>query len=508
MKKKLITPLLPILLALSACADSPEEAFAKAQKDYAAHNYDAARINLAVALKGKPGDRTMLLLQSRTLLALGDGEGAGAVLDQLASGKPPSGELAELAAEAALLRKNPDKAVELLGSAATPEAERLRAVAALQKNDFTMAQDHFEKAVQAGGNVRVFADYARLRLMSGDIAGADELASRAAAIDPGAIDTLLISAELALRHGDLQRSLELYSRAAKSYPTSLAALTGKAAILGELGRFDEMEAVIKVAAARAPDSKAVQFLQAKLALARKDWDKVRNLIQPVESKLEPLDPLRLVYGEALLRLNQTQLAIAQLEPIVRGQPGNREAVLLLGEARLAGGDAAGAMNTLRPLADLPSAGQAELALMAKAAKAAGNPDAEVYEARSKRPAPQAMGRDLIDGDAAMRVGNWAGAVRSYERLLDVSDGKNPVVLNNLAYAHTMLGNHDKAIAIAAKALKVAPNNPSVLDTAGWAWFKSGRDPAQAKRLLRQAAQAAPQNMTIRAHLAEAERTPG
>jgi Flp pilus assembly protein TadD len=146
--------------------------------------------------------------------------------------------------------------------------------------------------------------------------------------------------------------------------------------------------------------------------------------------------------------------------------------------------------------------------MAQAAKAAGNPDAAVYEARSKRPAPQTLGRDLADGDAAMRSGNWAGAVKSYERLMSVSDGKNPVVLNNLAYAYTMLGNHDKAIATAEKALKVAPANPSVLDTAGWAWFKSGRDPAKAKRLLRQAAQAAPQNMTIRAHLAEAERTPG
>lgn len=508
MKKTLTYSLLPLMLALSACADSPEEAFAKAQKEFAAHEYNAARINLAAALKGKPGDQAMLLLQARTLLALGDGEGAGAALDQLAGGKPPSGELAELTAEAALLRNNPDKAMTLLGSATGAEAERLRAVAALQKGDRPKAQDHFEKALEAGGNVRAFADYARLRLMSGDIAGADDLAKRAFAADAGAIDTLLIGGELALRHGDLQRALELYSRAVKSYPASLAALTGKAAILGELDRLDEMEAVIKEAAARAPDNKDVQYLQAKLALARKDWDKVRGLIQPIESKLEPVDPLRQIYGEALLRLNQPQLAVAQLEPIVRAQPLNRGAILLLGEARLAGGDAVGAMNTLRTLADQPSASQAELAMMAKAAKAAGNPDAAVYEARSRRPAPQTLGRDLIDGDAAMRAGNWAGAVRSYDRLLAVSDGKNPVVLNNLAYAHIMLGNHDKAIAIATRAVKVAPGNPSVLDTAGWAWFKSGRDLAQARRLLRQAAQAAPQNMTIRAHLAEAERAPG
>ncbi|MEY4952190.1 MAG: hypothetical protein RL299_614, partial [Pseudomonadota bacterium] len=369
MKKILLYPLLPTLLALSACAETPEEAFAKAQQEFAEHDYNAARINLANALKAKPSDPAMLLLQARTLLALGDGEGAGAALEQLSAGKAPTGELAQLAAEAALLRKNPDKALELLGSATGSEAERLRAVAALQKGDLPAAQDHFEKAVQAGGNARSFADYARFRLMSGDIAGADELARRAAAADPGAIDTLLIGAELALRHGDLQRSLELYSKAAKSYPASLAALTGKAAVLGELGRLDEMDAVVAQAQAAAPDNKAVQFLQAKLALARKDWDKVRSLIQPIESKLEPLDPLRQLYAEALLRLKQPQLAAAQLEPIVRAQPGNRGAIMLLGEAKLAGGDAAGAMETLRPLADQPSAGQSELALMAQAAKA-------------------------------------------------------------------------------------------------------------------------------------------
>jgi tetratricopeptide (TPR) repeat protein len=508
MKKLILYPLLPTLLALSACAETPEEAFAKAQKEFAEHNYNAARINLTNALKAKPGDPAMLLLQARTLLALGDGEGASAALEQLYAGKAPEGELAQLAAEAALLRKNPDKALELLGTATGSEAERLRAVAALQKGDFPAAQDHFEKAVQTGGTARSFADYARFRLMSGDIAGADELAKRATEADPGAIDTLLIGAELALRHGDLQRSLALYSKAAKSYPTSLAALTGKAAVLGELGRLDEMEAAIGQAQAAAPDNKAVQFLQARLALARRDWDKVRSLIQPIESKLEPLDPLRQFYGEALLRLKQPQLAAAQLEPIVRAQPGNRDAVTLLGEAKLTAGDAAGAMAVLHPLVDQPSAGQTELALMAKAAKAAGNPDAAAYEARSKRPAPQSLGRDLADGDAAMRSGNWAGAVKSYERLLSVSDGKNPVVLNNLAYAYTMLGNYDQAIAMADRALKVAPGNASVLDTAGWAWFKSGRNIARAKQLLRQAVQAAPQNMTIRAHLAEAERAPG
>ena len=505
MKNALI---LPALLALAACAESPEQSFAKAQSEFSAHNYPAARIHLAAALQGNPGNRTMLLLQARTLLALGDGDGAGTALAQLAGNNPASGELAELSAEAALLRKAPAVALTMLGSATSVESERLRALALIQQQDLPGAQQHFEKGLAAGGNARLFADYARYRLLSGDIAGADELAAKAAKADPDGIDTLLVSGLIAVRHGNLQLALELYSRAAKLYPASVAALTGTAAVLGDLGRTDEMRKVLDRAGAVAPTDPAVVYLRARDATARADWAGVQAIIQPVERTLGPLDPIRQLYGEALLRLGQNQLAVAQLQPIARAVPGNREAVRLLAEAQLAGGDAAGAVATLRPLADQPAARADELALMATAARALGDPAAATYEARSKRPAPQALGHDLSDGDAAMRAGNWAGAAQAYARLLAATDGKSVVVLNNMAYAQLMLGNYDQALDFAARALKLAPDNPSVLDTAGWAQFRSGREIGKAKQLLRRAARLAPQNATIRAHLAEAERAPG
>ena len=101
MKRTLI---LPALLVLSACGDSPEQSFAKAQHEFSAHDYAAARIHVAAALQERPGNRDMLLLQARALLALGDGDGAGTTLQALAGARSPVGELAELASEAALLR--------------------------------------------------------------------------------------------------------------------------------------------------------------------------------------------------------------------------------------------------------------------------------------------------------------------------------------------------------------------------------------------------------------------
>ena len=499
------TILLAGLLALAACADSPADSLAKAKAEFAAHDYVTARIHIAAALETDPGNREMLLVQARTLIALGDGDGAGTTLDKISGGKPLSGEQAELAAEAALLRKVPAAALKVLGDAASPEAERLRAMAALQKADLKAAQDHFEKALAAGGNARAFADYARLRLMSGDIAGANELAARAAKAAPDGIDTLLVEGQLALRRGDLKLSLDKYSRANQLYPNSLAALTGMAAVLGDLGRIKEMDAAVAVAAKQAPRDPAVVFLKAKSAATRKDWATVRATLQPVEATLPQTDPLRQLYGEALLRMGQAELAIAQLQPIARAMPGNRDARRLLGEAQLASGDAVSAMEVLGPLASHPAARPDEIALAEQAARAAEDPSAGHFANRAKLPAAQALGRDLADGDAAMHAGNWGGAAASYHKVLAVTDGRNVMVLNNMAYAQTMLGNHDAALKFGQRALKEAPNNPSVLDTAGWAQFKSGKDLAEAKRLLRRAAQLAPKNVTIRAHLAEAER---
>lgn len=502
MKKAFI---LPALLALTGCGDDPAEYLSKAKAEFAAHDYAAARVHLASWLSANPGDRGALLLQARTLLALGDGDGAQAALGKLANGQPPAGELAELAAEAALLRGVPDAALDVLGKATSAEAARLRALAALQKNDPRGAQTHFEAAISAGGNARAFADYARFHLLSGATAEAQAMAARAARVDPDGIDTLLVQGQLAVRGGDLAKALEIYARAQKLYPASLAALTGQAAVLGDLGRNDAMQKVVDRAAALAPKNATVIYLQARAAAGRKDWAAVRATVAPIEATLGPADPMRVLHGEALLRLGQAEQAIAQLQPVARALPGHRDATRLLAEAMLMRGDARSALAALRPLADHPAARPEELALAARAAKAARDPIAAGYEARASQPAVQAAGRDLIDGDAAMRAGNWAGAAEAYGRILKLTDGRNPLVLNNMAYAQLMLGNGDAARDYADRALKEAPNHPSVLDTAGWVRFKSGKDIEEARRLLRRAAQLAPNNGAIRAHLAEAER---
>jgi tetratricopeptide (TPR) repeat protein len=499
------TYLLPLLALVSACADSPADSLAKAETAFAANDYSSAKIYLAAALGQEPNDPKMLLLQAKTLLALGDGEAAAGALARLTKGQKPEPAIARLMAEAELLRGRGQDIEAILTGLSDAEAERLRGLAAIQAKDLNAAAAHFDAAVRAGGNGRAYADYARFRLLSGDVAGAQDMAARAQKADPKGLDTLLVLAQIASQAGQYQQALGHYTSAEKLFPASLAALTGKAAILGELGQLDDMEAVIAQVSKRAPNDRDIVYLNARLAMAREQWTKVRDLVQNTKAEISTSDPLRLIYGEALLQLKQAELAISQIAPIAAQQPNNRAALALLARSKFAAGDAAGALKAIQPVADSQQARPEELALAAKFAKASGDPAATSYLSRAKQPAPRVLASDLAEGDAAIRQGNWAKAVIAYQRIIAATDGKNVLVLNNLAYALSMLGRHTEAVKYADLALKGAPDNASVLDTAGWVRFRSGGDLAESQRLLRMAAEKAPDNLTIRAHLAEAMR---
>jgi putative PEP-CTERM system TPR-repeat lipoprotein len=94
----------------------------------------------------------------------------------------------------------------------------------------------------------------------------------------------------------------------------------------------------------------------------------------------------------------------------------------------------------------------------------------------------------------------AAARAGYERALKI-DPDNMVALNNLAWILSE-AKDPKGLEYAEHAHRLAPFNPTVLDTLGWALAQSG----QAKRgaeLLRMASSLAPAQGTIRLHFAKA-----
>jgi putative PEP-CTERM system TPR-repeat lipoprotein len=97
------------------------------------------------------------------------------------------------------------------------------------------------------------------------------------------------------------------------------------------------------------------------------------------------------------------------------------------------------------------------------------------------------------------------AIGGYKRVLDI-DPDDVSSLNNLAWILTEQ-NDPKGVEYAEHAHRLAPMNPNVLDTLGWALTRKG-EAKRAVELLRMASALAPAQAEIRLHLAKAQADSG
>ena len=493
---------LAVALALTACSKSPAEQRAAAEQALAEHRFNDARIALVAALEDAPGDAELLGMLAQTHLERGDGEAALAALERLRRARGgPAAKLDLMEAEAQLLRGQFAAAAALARQHESAEAYRLRALAAIGTGDLGAAEQLFVSgAGRTGTKVRLYADHAIFALRSGQVPAARALVDKALAADGEALDPLIAEGRIASSEGRPRAALAAYEKAAHLYPESQAALFGRIGVLGDLGRIAEAAPLIAQAAAAAPNDPRVIYLQARLQAEKGEWRAVREALQPLERN--ELPEVRLLYARALLETGLTEQARTILASLIRETPGLLPAQRLLGRAQLAGGEAAAAFATLRPVAARPDASPADLSAFAEAAEKSGNASAarEVFAAI---PPAQRLARELAAGDAAIRQQKWRAAIESYGRIRAWTGDSNALVLNNLAYAMGQAGDVDGALPLAEKALALAPDNASILDTAGWLALHQGNR-ERAADLLRRAAATAPDNPAIRAHLREAE----
>lgn len=105
---------------------------------------------------------------------------------------------------------------------------------------------------------------------------------------------------------------------------------------------------------------------------------------------------------------------------------------------------------------------------------------------------------LYFADSYLARKQFSAAVAQYQTVLKVTP-QDAAVTNNLAYAYQQEKN-PLALETAEKALKLAPENPVILDTLGWILVEKGND-ARGLGLLQKASAKLPENNDVRLHLA-------
>ena len=500
--------LLAALLLVSACSRADQAAqFAAAQKAYAAEDYASARAQVLGALDGDGTNRDMLLLFARTQLKLSDGDGAQATLARLEEAGFTSPELVRMKAEAAILRGQPQAALDLLGRDGTAEGWRVRAAAHNALDNGPAALEALRRGLAVDGrHYALLHDYARFLIAAQDFPAAARTIETMRQIGPDRLDTLMMAGTLAAQQGQLDAAQRSYAAAAERYPVRVEPLTALASLADMRGQLDTALAFVARAAKIAPDHPEVTDLTVLLASEKGDWETVRKTLVSQELTLDPRSANGMSYAEALLRLGHPEHARAMFAKALLLSPQNPYARIMLAESQLAVGDAVSALRTVRPLSDSVLAGERELDLAVRAAKAANDPVAGALLARLHSPALKVNQQLVSLGQAALFRQDWQTALTTFGQI--PGHENDPEVLRRMALAASRAGKTDVALGYADRALDLAPRNADMLHTAALVRLEAGRDRDQMLRLMKAASQLDPANRLFRADLARAAAASG
>jgi len=201
-----------------------------------------------------------------------------------------------------------------------------------------------------------------------------------------------------------------------------------------------------------------------------------------------------------VELAQGHIAAAEqrARQVVDASPKSSMGYNLLGDLALRRGQPAAALDALRKAHDIDRSALSLTRLMrAHAAQGSLKSATELADGWLRKAPNDAAVRGAL-AELLVQARDYAGARRQYEILLKANPN-NTAALNNLANALVELKD-PSATEVAERALKTAPQNAMLLDTAGWANHRAGKAD-RALQLLRDARLRAPNVPEIRYHLA-------
>ena len=284
----------------------------------------------------------------------------------------------------------------------------------------------------------------------------------------------------------------------QSSPRNVAAKLVRAASLANLGEAKKARQELKEVLTLQKDSNEARYQLASLDLGEKRWAEAEagfrmlaqsgdgrgitgladckiaqgqpaaavKLLEQELAQHPDRDAYRLALSEVQLQMGKFQEARAQLEQLVRRNPGFTDAVIRLGTVESKLGDKAAALENF-------------------------------HKAHQMQPSntTAALGYAMLLEEA----GQTEQARTAYEDLLKV-DRENPTALNNLAYLKAEQGvDLDQALGYAQRALQRSPTDPNISDTLGLIYIRK-KLTSQAVQVLRDLVARVPDNPSFHLHL--------
>ncbi|MEP7184634.1 MAG: XrtA/PEP-CTERM system TPR-repeat protein PrsT [Rhodanobacter sp.] len=418
-------------------------------------------------------------------------------------------------------------------------AHLLYGTALIAAGQRTEARAQYSTAVKLDPkNLAALLSLGSLDSLDGKYENAAEHYNAVLKTDPTNVMAITALGRLAMQQGDEAEAIKRYKQAISVAPKSVATYVGLVVLYSESGQFEEAVIVAKQLVQASPNNpEALNVLGAAELNAGHHGEALQPLQQAV--KLMPqADLYRINLARAQLLGKDTKGAEGNLDAVIRANPAQVTAVGLRASLKLQNHDLPGAIalaQTLQKQTATKAAGfalEGDLYMVNKSYSEA----VQAYQrglkleygrtlvvksfhalSESGAKTPESVLRDWLaknPDDSATRLlladyylnhAQSALAAGEYEQVLKKHPA-NISALNNLAWFYTEQKN-PKALPLAERAYKLAPQSPGVADTYAWALIAANQSKT-ALPILLQATKAAPNVPAIQFHLAVAQARTG
>ena len=397
-------------------------------------------------------------------------------------------------------RTNFEKALELQPDFDSPAYSL--ALIDMQEGQPQRARERYDRMLaKYPNNERLLLAQAELLAVTGGSAqDVRAVLDKAVAANPSSVRPRLALINYLARHGEPKAAVDAAQSAVSAIPNNVQALEALGAVQLASGAASQAVDTFKKVVELQPQNPVSYLRLAEIQNAAKDYESA--LVN--EHKAIALKP---DIPQAYLALARTYVlsghpddAIAEARKLQKEHPRSAIGYALEGEILVAQKKLPEAADAFK--AALAREPQPQIATRTYAALLAAGKGAEAAAFAKKWMGehPQDVAIPLLLAQEDLQRKDLAAAKAGYQRVLR-GDPDNTVALNNLAWI-LVDENDPKGLEYAEEAHRMAPFNPTVLDTLGWALTRNG----QAKRgaeLLRMATALAPANADIRMHLAKA-----
>lgn len=466
------------------------------------------------------GEAYYFFLRGQTLERRGDINGAIDALKRASQAAPKVAEIrAELAgvyaregravdavreAEAALdLEPANREAHRILGFVQAALAERQPAPGAMM----AQAISHLEKALVGGHrDPGVELSLGRLYVRTEQPLPAIRTLRAFLQQQPGHREAWLLLAEAFDANGEPLEAIGVLEDVVRESPGENRPLMWLGELYEETGQFDKASAVWRTIAGRSPGDTQYRARSAAADMAGGRLDQARSTLIALTTEA-PAD----AYGWYLLsqverRSNRLDEAEAAARKILALDAADARGLLALAETQGARGDHAAVIRTLESRLAAPQPADRENGVLGRLAvtlafahESAGQPARAIAVLESARAATPDDHDLLFDVAAAYERARRFDEAETAFRLLIAADGAHAPALNYLGYMLADRGvKLDEALGFVRRAVTLDPDNPSYLDSLGWALFKLGRV-EEARDPLARAASARPGSSVIQDH---------